>query len=427
MMKIAIFTLGTRGDVQPFAILGRALKKRGHEVTLSTGKNFESLVRSYGIEFVSVEADFQAMINSEEGRLMKKNPLKARKQIGKVIFPMLANAFVAFYELSKKNDLVLFHVKTMADNFADQFPGKMFMANVVPATQATREFPNPVFSALPLPRFLNKFSYKLTDWGLAMWQKAIDDFRNKAGLPRNFIKPQLPSIYGISPLFLKKPDDYPANAHFTGFWTAPGEEELDQEIVSFIHAGEPPVLITFGSMPFESKLNLIDALTAVTQSLGVRLLVIKGWGITIQANQHSFKDILVVESAPYDKLMPMVKAVVHHGGIGTMAACLQAGKPFMTCPVLYPLGDQHFWGTIAFKKGVALKPIPLKKLTQAILNDGIRELIHNQELHARAKRLAEQLKNEDGIQTAIEIIENPDLRQGLARMSHGAQGEHGVS
>ncbi len=207
--------MGTRGDVQPFAILGQALKNRGHEVTLSTGKNFEPLVRSYGIGCVPVEADFQAMINSDAGKLMKKNPLKARKQIGKVIFPMLADAFVTFYELSKKNDLVLFHVKTMADNFADQFPGKMIMANVVPASQATREFPNPVFSALPLPRFLNKFSYKLTEWGLAMWQKAIDDFRNKAGLPKNFIKPQLPSIYGISPQFLKKPDDYPANAHFT--------------------------------------------------------------------------------------------------------------------------------------------------------------------------------------------------------------------
>ena len=31
-------------------------------------------------------------------------------------------------------------------------------------------------------------------------------------------------------------------------------------------------------------------------------------------------------------------------------------------------------------------------------------------MHTRAIRLAEQLKNEDGIQKAIEIIENPELR-----------------
>ncbi len=31
-MKIALLTLGTRGDVQPYAVLGKALKDRGHEV-----------------------------------------------------------------------------------------------------------------------------------------------------------------------------------------------------------------------------------------------------------------------------------------------------------------------------------------------------------------------------------------------------------
>jgi sterol 3beta-glucosyltransferase len=35
-MKIALLTLGTRGDVQPYAVLGQALKERGHDVTLST-------------------------------------------------------------------------------------------------------------------------------------------------------------------------------------------------------------------------------------------------------------------------------------------------------------------------------------------------------------------------------------------------------
>jgi sterol 3beta-glucosyltransferase len=42
-MKIALMTLGTRGDVQPYAVLGKALKERGHEVVLSSAKNFESL------------------------------------------------------------------------------------------------------------------------------------------------------------------------------------------------------------------------------------------------------------------------------------------------------------------------------------------------------------------------------------------------
>lgn len=59
-MKIALLTLGTRGDVQPYAILGRALIDRGHQVVLSTGKNFEALAKEYDLQFEPVEADFQA-------------------------------------------------------------------------------------------------------------------------------------------------------------------------------------------------------------------------------------------------------------------------------------------------------------------------------------------------------------------------------
>lgn len=74
-MKIAILTLGTRGDVQPFTVLGQALKNKGHKVTLSTAKNFEQLVKSYGIDFAPVDADFQEVIDSDEGnKMMKGNP-----------------------------------------------------------------------------------------------------------------------------------------------------------------------------------------------------------------------------------------------------------------------------------------------------------------------------------------------------------------
>lgn len=79
-MKIAILTLGTRGDVQPYAVLGQALKQRGHKVILSTAKNFEQLVKSYGVDFLPVEADFQAVLDSKEGqKMMKGNPFAIKR------------------------------------------------------------------------------------------------------------------------------------------------------------------------------------------------------------------------------------------------------------------------------------------------------------------------------------------------------------
>ena len=404
-MKIAIFTLGTRGDVQPYAVLGQALKKRGHEVVLSTAKNFEGLIQSYGLDFVPVDADFQAMLESEELKKIRKNPFLAKKQLSKFVYPMMDDAFTTFYDLAKKSDKVLFHIKTMADNFADQFPEKMIKADVIPASQPTSEFPNPVFAFLPLPKFLNKLTFKITEMGLKMWTKPINDFRIKAGLPIKFKKPELPSLYGISEHLLAKPKDFPHNSIFTGFWSDTSNLELSADLIDFLQNGEPPLLVTFGSMPFDSKLDLKELIKSLTEKLQTRVVLVKGWGLTDTKDLENIRSIKVISTAPYDKLFPLVKAIVHHGGIGTIAACLKAGKPFMTCPVLYPMGDQYFWGNVAFKKGVGLKPIPLKKLTHNNFITNVRELLTNKELHQNARQLSEKLATEDGVKNAIEIIE----------------------
>lgn len=404
-MKIAIFTLGTRGDVQPYAVLGQALKKRGHEVVLSTAKNFRSLIESYGLQFVPVDADFQSMLESDEFKKIRKNPFLARKQLAKFVYPMMDDAFATFYNLAKKSDKVLFHVKTMADNFADQFPEKMIKADVVPASEPTSEFPNPVFSFLPLPKFLNKLTYLITNLGLKMWAKPVNDFRIKAGLPLKFDKPQLPSLYGISEHMLSKPKDFPDNSVFTGFWFDTSTTALSGDLVDFLNNGEPPLLITFGSMPFDSQLDLKQLVRSVVEQLHTRVILVKGWGLTDTRDLEDGVTIKVIDAAPYDKLIPLVRAVVQHGGIGTIAACLKAGKPFMTCPVLYPMGDQFFWGAVAFRKGVSLFPIPLKKLTESSFLTNAKLLLTDDRLHQNAKRFGEKLATEDGIQNAIEFIE----------------------
>lgn len=404
-MKIALLTMGTRGDVQPFAVLGKALQQRGHDVTLSTAKNFTSFISSYGLKFAPVEADFQAILNSPEGKKMMSNPLSARKHLDRLIYPMIYDSLKTFYSLAREHDKVLFHVKAMADYFVEHMPGKLIRANVVPAIEPTNEFVNPVFSSFHLPEILNRLTYKLSDLGIKMMSKPVNKFRHEIGITGKYQKPQLPSLYGISPMFLSQPKDYPKNAHYTGFWMNTSSEALAKDVMEFINNGTSPLLITFGSMPFESKMDLPVTLNRLTRELNIRLIVIKGWGLTDTKAIEENSDIKLIESAPYDKLFPHVKAVVHHGGIGTVAACLKAGKPFITCPVLFPLGDQHFWGMVAFKKGVGLKPFPLKKMTENKLIDAAKELLQNEHLYENSKTLMNKIEHEDGVANAVQFIE----------------------
>lgn len=405
-MKIALMTLGTRGDVQPYAVLGRALKERGHEVVLSSAKNFESLSKSYGVDFVPVDVDFQQLLESDDAKKMMKNPFLAKKHLNKWVYPMMYNGLKTFYNIARESDRVLYHVKTLADNFADQFPEKMIRANVIPALEPTSEFINPVFSALPIPKALNRFSYNLTRLGLAMWKKPINQFRSEMGLPAKYKIPPLRSIYGVSSHFLEEPSDYPGHSKFTGFWTDNSGDELPQDLLDFINSGTPPLLITFGSMPFNSNLNLPAVLKKLNEETGSRLLIVKGWGLNDLSDLEGSKEIKVISGAPYDKLLPHVKAAVHHGGIGTIAACLEAGKPFLACPVLYPMGDQHFWGTVAYKKGVGLKPAPLSKMTESSLINAVKKLLSDEQLYINSKNLMERLKSENGLDNAIQYIES---------------------
>ena len=405
-MKIALLTMGTRGDVEPFAVLGRAMKQRGHHVTLASAKNFGSLADSYGLNFSPVNADFYAIVNSPEGKKMMSNPFSARKHFDKLIYPMVYESLHTFYEVAKQHDKVLFHVKAMADYFVEHMPDKLIRTNVVPAIEPTSEFVNPVFSTFHLPSFLYRFSYKLSDLGLEMMSKPVNKFRKDVGITGKYKKPELPSIYGISPSFLPEPADYPSKSHFTGFRMDSYASELSEELMEFLDDGEQPLLLTFGSMPFESKINLPKVIENIAEVYKIKIVVVKGWGLGNVDQLVQNEKIKVIESAPYDLLLPRVKAVIHHGGIGTIAACLKAGKPFLTCPVLYPLGDQHFWGTIALRKGVGLKPLPLKKMTEHLLVKEVDDLLHNKNLYKCSEDIKDKIKNENGVERAIELVEN---------------------
>ena len=57
MKKTAIFTMGTRGDVQPYIFLSKELMKNGYEVTLGSHPCWRELIEDAGIHFKPIGPD----------------------------------------------------------------------------------------------------------------------------------------------------------------------------------------------------------------------------------------------------------------------------------------------------------------------------------------------------------------------------------
>ena len=93
--------------------------------------------------------------------------------------------------------------------------------------------------------------------------------------------------------------------------------------------------------------------------------------------------------------------MVHHGGAGTTAAGLRAGRPTIIVPFF---GDQPFWGRQVYELGVGSKPIPQKKLTTERLTKALVQVTSDERIKAAARRLGEKIGAEDGVGEAVRFI-----------------------
>src|SRR6516165_11038559 len=85
---------------------------------------------------------------------------------------------------------------------------------------------------------------------------------------------------------------------------------------------------------------------AALQKAKVRGILATGWGGLTASDLPD--TIHKIDDAPHDWLFPRVAAVVHHGGAGTTAAGLRAGRPTVIAAFF---GDQPFWGRLNHKLG----------------------------------------------------------------------------
>ena len=333
------------------------------------------------------------MDDEQMKKAVGKNPFTISKNLNAKVYPIIESSLHTFYKLSDWADIVVYHPKTMMDSIGFNIKEKLIKAYVIPAFTPTSAFANPLIEFLPIPKFLNRITYRLIRAMMNTVKTPIKNFRQKNNLPSSPLFLDTPIIYGISNSILDRPDDYPNNHHFTGFWLNQNKKQkLTEEVFNFMTDDKEVLIITFGSMPYKSKIDINHFIKAIRNQFDIKILIVKAWGLKDFSIEEN-KDVMAIDKAPFNLLFPLADYVIHHGGAGTTATALEAGIPQMICPVLHPVGDQYFWGKQIEKKGLGVEPIPLKKLTIKKLVQSVSLLI-NGNFKNNTKIVRKQIKSE---------------------------------
>ncbi|HSB03537.1 MAG TPA: glycosyltransferase [Anaerolineales bacterium] len=413
-MRVTIFAAGSRGDIQPCVMLGRALQRAGYNIILAAPENFASFIREFDLPFHPLLGDVQQIMASETGqRFMEDggaNPLKQvsamRKMLAPVAIQMAEDAFEACRGADALISLAIFatFAKTIAEVL--QIP----LINVEPTpTLPTRAFPAPGW---PVQRNLGGLHNRLSGFAMLqmlwLWYRpSVNSFRQLLGLPSytatsfHQILSSTPLLGAYSSQVIPRPSDWPGSAHITGYWFADNNTEWrpTPELEAFLDAGDPPVYIGFGSMAGSQPERLAKLIEEALAKSNQRGLLLTGWGGL--RTESVPDDVFVLDSAPHNWLFPRMAVVVHHGGAGTTAEGLRAGVPAVIVPFAF---DQPFWGARLKALGLGPDPIPQKALTADRLAHAITTAVTDPGMKQRVYSLGVAIRAEDGISNAVKII-----------------------
>ncbi|KAI1347878.1 glycosyltransferase family 1 protein [Xylaria sp. FL0043] len=414
-LKITCLTIGSRGDVQPYIALCKGLLAEGHKPRIATHSEFRDWIEGHGIEFAPVAGDPSELLRIciENGTFTWAFLREANSNFRGWLDGLLASAYTA----CQGSDLLIESPSAMAGiHIAEALNIPYFRAFTMPWTR-TRAYPHAfIVPEHKMGGAYNYVTYVMFDnvfWKATAHQ--INRWRNNTlGLPNTNLEKlqpnKVPFLYNFSPSVVAPPLDYSDWIRVTGYWfldeglewTPP--DDLREFIETARRDGKKLVYVGFGSIIVPDPARMTQEVIDAILKADVRCILSKGWSDRLDKAQpfkpeHDLPpEIFQIKSAPHDWLFRQIDAAAHHGGSGTTGASLRAGIPTIIRPFF---GDQFFFGGRVEDLGVG---ICLKKWGANSFAKALWEATHSERMIVKARVLGENIRKEDGVNTAIQSI-----------------------
>jgi vancomycin aglycone glucosyltransferase len=390
-MRFALAGYGGRGDVEPLAALGRELLRRGHDVCLGVTPTMVGFVESVGLAAVAYGADPQARTGEDfSPDAANQNPVSAVVEFLEQSSHEVAKWGATLTALANGADLLLVlpDEQELAANVAEYYGIPLATLQHLPRGYAR---PGSVIGQI--------------------MKDAEDTHRRALGLPEATgpeTRRASLEIHAYESFYFPEPAaewaEQSGRRKFVGALTLELPTDADDEVLSWIADGTPPIYFGFGSMPIPSPAETVAVISAACAQLGERALICSG------SNHFTdiphFNNIKVVSAVNFAVAFPACRAVVHHGGAGTMAAGMRAGVPTLILWFSWlSVDDQPTWADVVTRLKVGSgRPFSASTLDSLVAD--LRSILTPQCV-ARAREVAAQMTTPaESIASAADLLED---------------------
>jgi len=401
--------VGSAGDVHPFVGIGRALRARGHDVVIVTAAPFERMVTAAGLGFrETVSAEIFDRVSRHPDLW---NSFRGLKLVLGTVASYLRLGYARVAEVYEPGTVLVGHALSFATRlFEDKHGVPAATLHLAPSIFRS-DFEQPAVAPerdlTRAPRWIKRSFWWLVDRFLIdpLVVPQLNAFRRELGLPsvsrvfRHWVhSPQ--RVIGLFPDWFAPPQpDWPQALHLTGFplYDESDQQQLSPALVEFLDAGSPPIVFTPGSANQNAASFFRAAIDAVAR-LNRRAVLLTRYTEHLPSLPPT---VLHEPYAPLSRLLPRCAALVHHGGIGTLAQGLAAGIPQLTMPMGF---DQPDNTSRLLRLGVARwsEPSRFSGETAARVLDA---LLSDPSVAASCADHATRLKDTDALTRTCDLLE----------------------
>ena len=416
MKRIVFATFGSFGDLHPYIAVARELKRRGHQPLIASFAEFRESVEAAGIEFAPMRPDMARF--GDRPAVMEKlvDPWRGPEFLIRGMFmPHLRESYEDLERACRGADLLVTHPLALAGQLLAEKEGLLRVSTALsPMTMFSAHDPS-LFAAAPWMLWARRLGVAPYRWLFRIpramvrrWEAPLRAFRAELGLPPTGALAQFEGQFSprlhlalFSGVLAAPQPDWPARTVVCGFPRYDGaapDARTRSDLDSFLAAGEPPIVFGLGSSAVMVAGDFWRAAIEAAQSLKRRAILLTG--NPPEAFGAAPPGVKVFQYLPYSTVFPRAAAVVHSGGIGTLAQALAGGRPQLIVPVAFDQPDNA-------RRAVALgvgRGIPFAKASAGTLVRELSALLAAPDIAARARAVGEQMAREDCAQRAADAL-----------------------